>query len=103
MNLSRQDIDGIIRNFRDHPTADNYHIVNNWYGNNMYTGDSEYITCVYLFLQGANIKQHYYPITIDQHRELVSQIRDLIEKADPLVRPQRKAYLDFGSKAGYYK
>lgn len=104
MNLTRQDIDSMIRNFRERPSADDYHMINNWYNNSVNNNpDREYMICLYLFLQGANLNHRYHPITIETHRELVKQIRDYVENADPLIRPQRKAYLDFGTKSGYYK
>ncbi len=101
--MSSSEIDSKIKKFRDHPTRDDYDLIKEWYSNNMHNPDEEYMICVYIFLQGANIKNQYEPISIDEHRELVVQLRDYIERADPLYKNRRKTYLDYGSKSGYYK
>lgn len=99
MNLTRQDIDSLVRQFKTSPSEDIYTTIKQWYENNVrYYGDNEYMVCIYLFLLGANIKHRYTNFTYDEHREYIKEIRDTIEQADPLVKSQRKAYLDYGTK-----
>jgi len=99
MELTRQDIDGLIRQFRMQPSEHIYTTIKTWYETNISTFmDQEYIICVYLFLLGANIKKRYEEISYEQHRGYIKEIRDIIEKADPLVKSQRKTYLDYGTK-----
>lgn len=105
MNLNTNDIDLLIKKFRDKPDKDSYDTIKDWYDFNMdnFNIEEEYMICIYLFLQGANIKQNYYPISVDEHRDLVVQLRDYIERADPLYKNRRKTYLDYGTKAGFHK
>lgn len=99
MNLERQDVDNIIKNFRVQPSKDNYLAIKNWYENNIYEyPDSEYLICVYLFLLGVNIKKRYEEITYEQHRAWIKEIRELVEEADYFNKTQRKMYLDMGTK-----
>lgn len=99
--MNSADIDQIIKTFKDVPTRDNYFTVKQWY--QQQNSDDEYLICVYLFLQGANIKNNFEPLTKEEHRTLIVQLRDFIETAEPLYKARRKAYLDYGSKSGYYK
>jgi hypothetical protein len=105
MNLSRVDIDQLIKNFNASPSKNDYTIIYDWYTRNSENSnvDSEYLLCVYLFLLGANIKQQYIPFSKDQHRLWVVEITKLIENAELMYQTQRKAYLNFGTRAGYYK
>ena len=99
MELTNGDIDQLIRSFRIKPTMDTFMTVKNWYEDNLnYYPDQEYMVCVYVFLLGANIKNRFENFSYDQHRDFIKEIRDTIELADPLVRPRRKAYLDYGTK-----
>nr|QBK87511.1 MAG: hypothetical protein LCMAC201_04210 [Marseillevirus LCMAC201] len=101
LDLTRQDLDQLIRNFRVQPNRDVYFNIQTWYENNIQDYfDQEYIICVYLFLLGANIKHRYREFTYEQHLDFVKEIRQLIEEADALNKMQRKAYLDFGTKSG---
>ena len=101
MDLTRQDIDQLIRNFRAHPNSNDYSNIHTWYENNVqYYSDQEYMICVYLFLLGANIRHRYQEFNYDQHLEYVKEIRQIIEGADPLSGSQRKVYLDFGTRSG---
>ncbi len=51
LDLTRQDIDQLIRNFRVHPNSNDYFNIQTWYENNIqHYPDQEYIICVYLFL-----------------------------------------------------
>lgn len=103
MNISVSELDLRIKKFKEQPTRDDYEIIKEWYSSTPYGIDEEYMICIYLFLQGANIKNKYETLSVDEHRELVVQLRDYIERADPLYRNRRKTYLDYGSKSGYYK
>ncbi len=99
LDLSRQDIDQLIRKFRANPNNDDYNSINSWYENNVqYFSDREYLTCIYLFLIGANIKHRYKHISYDQHMSYVKEIRELVDQ-DTLLKPTRKTYLDFGTKS----
>jgi hypothetical protein len=65
--------------------------VKDWYTSQASTyPDIEYTVCVYLFLQGANIKHHYDPYSFDEHKVLVAEIRDYVERADPLYKIEEK-------------
>lgn len=98
-DLSRQDIDQIIQRYNQHPTADDYFVINQWYGDNNQTfSDQEYIMCVYLFLVGANIKSRYMPISYQDQRRYIKEIREIIEGSSSLNRAQRLVYLNYGSK-----
>jgi hypothetical protein len=102
LDLTRQDIDQLIRKFRANPNTDDYFNINGWYENNIqYYSDQEYMVCVYLFLIGSNIKHRYQEIGYDQHMGYVKEIREIIDGADPLNKSQRIAYLDFGIKSGF--
>ena len=104
MNLDQKDIDQIIRIFNEKPTIENYNTVSNWYENNVqYNSHQEYMICIYLFLLGANIRHKYTTFTYDKHMAWIKEIRDLIESSDPLNKAQRKAYLDFGNKSGFFR
>ena len=104
MELTRQDIDQLVRNFRARPSEDGYTSIKNWYESNVsFNNDQEYMICIYLFLLGANITNRFEDYTYDQHNEFIKDIRNTIETADPLVRSQRKTYLDYGTKGGIYK
>lgn len=103
LELTRQDVDQMIRTFRSSPSSDNYFNINTWYENNInYHTDQEYMICVYLFLVGANIRHRYTKIPYDQHMRYVKEIRETIESADALSKSQRKVYLDYGTKSGVY-
>jgi hypothetical protein len=105
MNLSNLDIDMLIKRYSSQPNKDDYFIINNWYNDNLNSGlvDQNYLICVYLFLLGANIRQQYIPYTREQNKDWITEIRNLIENADPLQSSQRNIYLNYGTKAGYYK
>jgi len=99
MQLTRQDIDQLVRKFKIEPSEYIYNTVKNWYEENIhYYNDVEYMICIYIFLLGANIKQRYTTFTFDEHKNFIKEIRDLIENADSLVKGQRKTYLDYGTK-----
>ncbi len=101
LDLTRQDLDQLIRNFRVQPNKDVYFNIQTWYENNIRDYfDQEYIICVYLFLLGSNIKHRYQEFTYEQHLDFVKEIRQIVEDADDLTKMQRKAYLDFGTKSG---
>ena len=101
MDLTRNDVDQLVRTFRTNPTADSYFDITKWYENNMqYYKDQEYMICIYLFLLGANIRHRYQQFSYEKHNEWIREIRDIIEKADPLVRGQRYIYLEYGTKSG---
>lgn len=100
MELTRRDIDQIITEFYARPTSDAYFTVNQWYSNNSAYPDNEYLICIYLFLLGANIKNRFTKIEYDQHLQHVKEIRDYVESAITILKPQRKAYLDYGLKSG---
>ncbi len=101
MDLTRADVDQLVRTFRSKPTADTYFSISEWYENNIqYNSDQEYMVCIYLFLLGANIRNRYKEFTYNKHMEWIKEIRDSIEKADPLVKMQRNAYLTYGTKSG---
>lgn len=104
MEFNRHDIDEIIKQFYRSPNRDDYMLVNTWYTQNINTyPDSEYMLCVYLFLLGANIKNSFIPFTKSDYLDWVTFIRDSIEKSEPIHKVSRKVYLDYGTKAGYYK
>ncbi len=104
MELTRQDLDQLVRNFREDPSSDGYHNIKTWYEFNAnYSPDQEYVVCIYLFLLGANIRHRYHPLTRDEQLAQIKEIRDMIEQADPLVKGQRKTYLDYGSKSGAHR
>ena len=65
--------------------------------------DTDYLTCIYLFLLGANIKHRFQAFSYDQHMSYVKEIRELIDGADPLSRTQHKMYLDYGTKSGQFR
>jgi hypothetical protein len=101
--MDRHDVDHMIRSFNAKPDENTYLNINNWYESNVGNNqDAEYLVCVYLFLVGANIKHRYHPMDRMQHRGYIKEVRDLIELADRYVRPQRKAYLDYGLKSVVY-
>ena len=101
MELTRQDIDGIIQSFVQDPTAEKYNIVNQWYEDHIqWNTDAEYMICVYLFLLGANIRHRYVQITRDQQLDYIKEIRELVEGCQRILKPQRVMYLDCGSKSG---
>ena len=101
LDLTRQDIDQLIRKFRSNPNADDYNSISTWYESNIqYYPDQEYMVCIYLFLVGANIKHRYRELGYKEQMSLVKEIRDIIDRADTLNKAQRKVYLDFGTKAG---
>lgn len=104
MEFNRQDVDEIIKRFNRAPSKDDYMIINNWYiqNTNVYP-DSEYMLCVYLFLLGANIKNGYIPFNKSEYLDWVNFIRYNIENAETIYKVNRKVYLDYGTKAGYYK
>jgi hypothetical protein len=100
--LTAQDIEQLIQNFNRQPTRELYTEILNWYEEMLRTDyDQEYLTCVYLFLLGANIKQGYQEISKDQHMTQVREIRELVQDAPPLAKTKRKLFLDFGTKAGF--
>ena len=104
MNFDQQDIDQIVRNFRDNPNNENYQFINEWYENNVSVhSNQEYMICIYLFLLGANIRHRYKSFTYDQHMEYIKEIRGILERSDPLNKAQRKAYFDFGNRSGFYR
>ena len=104
LELTRQDIDQLIRDFRVNPSSDGYLNINTWYENNVnYYSDKEYMICVYLFLLGANIRHRYQEFNYDQHLAFIKEIREIVEGADPLTKTQRKTYLDFGTKSGFHR
>lgn len=99
MKYTREDIDHFIRTFYKSPSEDIYHTVKDWYETNLeYYPDEEYITCVYLFLLGANQRHLYTKMTKEVYMACIKEIRDLIERTEPLKRPVRKMYLDYGLK-----
>ncbi len=101
LDLTRQDIDQLIRNFRAHSNSNDYFNIQTWYENNIqHYPDQEYIICVYLFLLGANIRHRYQDFTYEQHLDFIREIRQTIDGADVLSKAQRKVYLDFGTKSG---
>ncbi len=104
MNFNQQDIDQIVRNFRNEPNIENYQFIDKWYENNVsFSPNQEHMICIYLFLLGANIRYRYKPFTYDQHMEYIKEIRDILQNSDPLNKAQRKAYFDFGNKSGFYR
>jgi hypothetical protein len=105
MNFNYQDIDNLIKRYSNNPNKDDYFFINNWYNENLNTGyvDNNYLICVYLFLLGANIRHQYIPYTREQNKDWIAEIRNLIENAEPLHSSQRNIYLNYGTKAGYYK
>jgi hypothetical protein len=101
MDLTRADVDQLVRLFRSKPTADIYFDINKWYENNVqHYIDQEYMICIYLFLLGANIQHRYTNFTYEKHMQWIADIRNTIERADSLVKMQRLAYLEFGTKSG---
>lgn len=104
MEFNRQDIDEIIKRFNRGPNKDDYMLINSWYMQNINSyPDPEYMLCVYLFLLGANIKNAYIPFTKSDYLDWVNFIRSSIENAETIYKVNRKVYLDFGTKAGFYK
>lgn len=104
MNLDRQTIDHYILQYSKNPTKDNFFLIKNWYEQqNQNYSDQEYMLCVYIFLLAANIKKQWIPFDKEQHHSWVKFIRESIELSNPIYKSQRKAYLDYGSKAGFYK
>lgn len=103
IDYSRQEIDQLIKRFNKSPNRDDYFLVNTWYSQNTQFPDNEYIICVYLFLLGANIKHNYIQLSRDDYLDAVKNIRIAIENSDTITSIQRKTYLDYGTKAGYYK
>lgn len=104
MEFNRKDIDRLIKKFNQAPSKDDYITINFWYSQNV-SGhpDPEYMLCVYLFLLGANIKYSYIPFTKSEYLDWVQFIRRSIESAETIHKVNRKVYLDYGTKAGYYK
>jgi hypothetical protein len=102
--LNRYSIDELIKKFNQNPNQEDYFIISRWYEDNKnYYQDGEYIICIYLFLLGANIKNRYINFNYEQHKEYIEEIRKLIENTEPVYKMQRKIYLDYGTKSGYYK
>ena len=104
MDFNRKDIDALIKKFHSAPNKDDYLTINYWYTQNV-NGypDPEYMNCVYLFLLGANIKNAYIPFNKSEYLDWVQYIRKMIENTEPIYKVNRKVYLDYGTKAGYYK
>jgi|SRR3990172_12209018 len=99
MNLTRQDIDQLIRSFQTVPSETTFSDIADWHRQRFSGQDNEYRICVYLFLVGANIKQHYKPFTYEQHTGWIKEIKELTEVDDNLVAFQRKIYLNYGLKS----
>ena len=98
--LQPHEIINLVRKFHKSPRKEDYDTIDQWYEENVHSPDQEFITCLYIFLLGANIKNQYYPISKQDHYSQIKTIRDLIELADPLAKAQRKVYLDYGTKSG---
>jgi len=100
MNLTKEEVDEIIKRHYRTPNRDDYILVSNWYEEyKNFFFDQNYIICVYLFLLGANIKNSYIPFTRQQNKDWITEIKQIIDNADSLQRLQRKTYLDYGTKS----
>ena len=100
MDLTRQDVDQLIKQFQSSPDSDTYNSIHSWYESSVNSfPDQEYLVCVYLFLLGANIKHRYSALSYEQHMAQIKEIKQIIDSGDRLSKLQRKAYLDYGSKS----
>jgi len=99
MKLSRQDVDQLIKNFKTSPNEDVYNQIKIWYQQNQDYQDVDYLTCIYLFLTGANIKHRYTPLKHSEHVDQIRIIRELVDSSDSIQRMQRKTYLEYGTKS----
>jgi len=97
-SFSSKDIDELIKNFSNNPTKHNYDIVNNWYQSSQ-NEDINYLTCVYLFLLGANIKHRFIPFDYNKHVDFIREIREIVDVSDNYTKQMRKIYLEYGSKS----
>lgn len=104
MSFSRDDIESIVRNFYINPNQQDYQHVKEWYNINLSRNNEHtpFLTCIYLFLVGANMKNRYDDYDEDMHRAYITKVRDLTQQQDPesLIR---KGYFDFGVGRKIYK
>ena len=95
--IHKDDVEHMMTEFQKAPSKDVFVSIRTWYDNNRSHTDQEYITCVYLFLIGANIRHHYIPMDKQTHNARIKEIRDLIDVSDRKKRMMRKIYLDYGT------
>ena len=103
MSFARDDVEAIIRNFYIKPNQQDYQNVKNWYSIRSQTNDTtNFVTYVYMFLLGANMKHRFENYSEDVHRTYITKVRDLTSGGYPesLIR---KAYFDFGTGNKRYR
>lgn len=95
MSFGREDIDSIIRHFYSSPNQQDYLQIKSWYDLRSQSESSDFITYVYMFLLGANMKHRYEDYDKEQHNDYIIKVRDLTQGSNPesLIR---KAYFNFG-------
>jgi len=99
MDLSQSELDDLVKDFRKTPDVDTYQTIYNWYLEHKDTyHDNEYLMCIYVWLLGANLKNAFSEFDKQQHNAWIKEIRDLIERANPMYRSRRKTYLDYATK-----
>jgi len=98
-SFKQKDIDELIKSFPNSPSKQNYDIINDWYQTSQNHQDVEYLTCVYLFLLGANIKHRFIPFDYDKHVDFIREIREIMDVSDNFTKQMRKLYLEYGSKS----
>jgi hypothetical protein len=96
MSFARDDVEAIIRNFYTTPNQQDYQNVKNWYAIRSQSADpTNFVTYVYMFLLGANMKHRYESYEEKEHGGYITKVRDLTSGVDPEARI-RKGYFDFG-------
>lgn len=98
------EIDNLIINFKNNNNKNTYDIIKEWYNNNK-DNNNEYLnkklSCIYIFLLGANIKNRFYSFTYEEHLKYIKIIREHIEDStlNNLERLTIKTYLEYGTKS----